>query len=120
MKDGGPNALPPLTEGELGMYLDEGLDAAVRAALDRRLDANPDQRTEVERIRLAEADLVAGLDALLDDPVPDHLLALLAADDDAGAGQDGNPQGGQEENQEEGAALAGCGILPGKDSGLAE
>ncbi len=69
--------LPPLTEGEIGLYLDDALDAGQRAALDRRLDANPDQRDEVERIRAAEAELLACLDAMLDDPVPARLLALL-------------------------------------------
>ncbi|KJS38539.1 MAG: hypothetical protein VR70_09685 [Rhodospirillaceae bacterium BRH_c57] len=71
------SALPPLTEGELGLYLDDDLDAGQRAALDRRLDANPDQRDKVERIRAAEAELLVCLDAMLDDPVPDHLMALL-------------------------------------------
>lgn len=69
--------LPPLTEGELGLYLDDDLDAGQRAALDRRLDANPNQRAEVERIRAAEAELLVCLDAMLDDPVPARLLALL-------------------------------------------
>lgn len=80
MKDGGLSLLPPLTEGELGEYLDGEMDAGRRAALDGRLDANPDQRAEVERIRLAEAELMVCLDAMLDEPVPDRLLALLEED----------------------------------------
>lgn len=106
MKDGGLNPLPPLTEGELGAYLDEDLDAATRATLDRRLDANPDQREAVERIRLAEAELLVSLDTLLDDPLPDRLLALLAEDDETA--QDGS------------AALAGCTTLKPERHGPAE
>lgn len=106
MKDGGLSALPPLTEGELEAYLDEDLEATARAALDRRLDANPDQREAVERIRIAEAELLVSLDCLLDEPVPDHLLALLA-DDDA------PDQGGD-------TALAGCTTLSQERSGPAE
>ncbi|MFA7429673.1 MAG: hypothetical protein WCZ23_05930 [Rhodospirillaceae bacterium] len=83
MKDGGLHHLPPLTEGELAAYLDGDLEAGRRAALNRRLDANPVQRDEVERIRLAEAELLASLDAMLTEPVPAHLLALLDDLDEA-------------------------------------
>ncbi|MGC2854819.1 hypothetical protein ACM64Y_05035 [Novispirillum sp. DQ9] len=107
MKDGGATALPPLTEGELGAYLDGAGDAAALAAWDRRLDANPGQREEVERIRLAEAELVLSLDALLDEPVPGHLLALLGEDDD-GPGQGGD------------SALADAGPLAGRRPPAAE
>lgn len=77
MKDGGYWHLPPLTDDEVAAYLDENPDAALRAALDRRLDANPRQRVMIERIHMAEEDLRAQLDAMLDEPVPGHLLALL-------------------------------------------
>lgn len=106
MEDGGLTALPPLTEREVAVYLDGDMDAATGAALDRRLDANPWQRAEVERIRLAEAELVVSLDTLLDEAVPDHLLALLAEEEPAGL--DGN------------AALAGCATLQQERSGPAD
>lgn len=73
--------LPRLTDLELSAYMDGDLDGSLTAALwaayDRRLDAHPDQRAFVERVRLVEDHLRADLDRLLDQPVPDHLLALL-------------------------------------------
>lgn len=81
-RGGHPPAGPPrLTDLELAAYMDgdlaDNLTAALWAAYDRRLDAHPDQRAFVERVRLVEDRLRSDLDQLLDQPIPDHLLALL-------------------------------------------
>lgn len=64
----------------LSQYLDGELDAGARAALDKRLAAEPGLADLLARLRRLDAEVAASVCASATDSVPAHVTALLSDD----------------------------------------
>ncbi|MGE3362297.1 MAG: anti-sigma factor [Rhizobiaceae bacterium] len=69
------------SERDIHLALDGELPADDRQGFDRWLDAHPDMRALEQRFTDNREQLKAGLDPILDEPVPERLSRLVAASD---------------------------------------
>lgn len=96
MTDQGPDRPAGITEEMLMAYADDALAPDERARVERAVADHPELAEEIESYRLSRAALADAFDQPLNEPVPEHLRALVMK----------GPRGSEEQQGSEVASLA--------------